>query len=93
MAKSDPILSKNYSGTFAGGQGPIKGQTTSYEAEAKGILTGKYTEQHYSADGGSDPKPSGEDTRFSLNGKSYAGPENWQPTDLGTHNPDDVVHG
>lgn len=90
MAGSDPILKKNYSGTFSGGQGPVHGMDSSSEPEFKGVHGGEMKKMGYSSDGGRDVKPSGEDEQFNLHSKSYAGPENWQPDNKGVCNPDDV---
>jgi hypothetical protein len=89
---TDPIKSKYYTGTFANGQGPILGQTVSGEAEFKGVhgAEGKSDTNKVSSDGGTDVKPHGEDKQFDLHGKTYAGPENWQPENHGVANPDDV---
>lgn len=88
----DPIKSKYYTGSLAGGQGPVLGQTVSGETEFKGVHGGedKGAYKQYSSDGGNDTKPSGEDKQFDLHGKTYAGPENWQPENQGVVNPDDV---
>lgn len=90
---NDPILKKNYSGTFTGGQGPVKGQTSSSEPEFHGTHGGEGKKVHMAEEGGHDMKPSGEDKHFDLHGKGYAGPENWQPENKGVVNPDDVHKG
>jgi len=89
---TDPILKKNYTGTFAGGQGPILGQTSSKEPEFSGVYGGEMKNIKTVDEGGHDMKPSGEDSHFDLHGKSYAGPDNWQPDNKGVVNPDDIQH-
>ena len=87
---ADPILSKNYTGTFANGQGPINGMHSSSEPETKGVLGGEHTKVHSVDEGGHDSRPSGNDPSFDLHGKNYAGPENMVPDNKGTVNPDDI---
>jgi hypothetical protein len=86
----DVISKKNYTGTFAGGQGPIHGMTSSSEPETKGVITGEYKHVTSVDEGGHDSKPSGDDAHFDLHGASYAGPENWVPDNKGVVNPDDI---
>ncbi len=88
---ADPILKKNYSGTFANGQGPILGMDSSSEPEVKGIHGGEGKHMSSVDEGGHDSKPTGESENFDLHGKGYAGPENWVPENKGTVNPDDVT--
>lgn len=89
---SDPIKSKYYQGSLAGGQGPILGQTVTGEAEFKGVHGGECQSdaENKSSDGGTDVPPHGEDKQFDLHGKSYAGPENWTPENHGVVNPNDI---
>lgn len=88
---ADPILKKNYEGTFAGGQGPIKGLHSSFESEEKGVYGGEMKHLKVMDEGGHDTKPTGESSNFDLHGKNYAGPENMVPENKGTVNPDDVT--
>lgn len=87
---SDPISKKNYTGTFANGQGPILGMSHSSEGETKETFGGEGKHIKSMDEGGHDVKPSGESGNFDLHGKGYAGPENWQPENKGIVNPDDV---
>lgn len=86
----DVISKKNYSGTFAGGQGPIHGMDSSSEPEFSGVHGGEMKNIKTVSEGGSDSKPTGEGENFDLHGAGYKGPENWVPENKGTVNPDDV---
>lgn len=84
---------KFYDGTFTGGEGPVAGQTNNMERENSGLLTG-------GEGGGKNLKTvsgpttfapaTGDDGLFDLHGKSYAGPQNFQPEDHGVSNPFDL---
>jgi hypothetical protein len=89
---SDPISKKNYTGTFAGGQGPILGMDSSSEPEVKGVHGGEGKGIKSVDEGGHDSKPTGGSENFDLHGKSYAGPDNLAnaPENKGVVNPDDV---
>ena len=90
---TDPIKSKYYQGTFAGGQGPVLGQESCSEGEESTSHGGEGKKAiKTSGLGGSDVKPTGGDGGFSLRGKGYAGPENWQAENKGIVNPDDLQH-
>jgi len=84
------IGTKNYSGTFAYGQGPILGMETSSEPEFKGVHGGEGKVIKSVDEGGHDSKPTGDGGMFDINGKGYSGPENWQPSSKAETNPDDV---
>ena len=90
MSAKNIIGTKNYSGTFAYGQGPILGMETSSEPEFKGVHGGEMKNLKSVDEGGHDSKPTGDDHNFDLQGKSYAGPENWQPSSKAETNPDEV---
>lgn len=88
---------KSKAGLFSGGQGPVHGQTVSSERETKGLLddlgSGKHLREE-SAPGGYSVKPAGrEEKGFDVTSKSYAGPQNWTPTNKGVSNPFDVNKG
>jgi hypothetical protein len=77
-------------GTFAGGEGPVLGQSITNEAETKGVLgtdntTGRKLQQ---VNGTADSlKSKGEDKGFDIHGADYKGPQNWAPKDEGeSHN-------
>lgn len=89
---TDPIKSKNYSGTFAGGQGPVLGQEVKSEGETSKVFGGEEKTLKVSSEGGTDPGSQGKDEHFDLHGKSYAGPENMRPENKGVVNPDDIQH-
>ena len=90
MSAKNIIGTKNYAGTFAGGQGPILGMDSSSEPETKGVLGGEAERPKSVNEGGHDSRPTGDDGMFDINGKGYAGPENWQPSSKAETNPDDV---
>lgn len=81
-------------GTFAHGEGPVAGQTSNYEGETKGLLSGgegggKNLKGVNGPETMSPPKVGG-DGLFSLRGSSYAGPQNWVPDNIGVSNPFDI---
>lgn len=86
----DVISKKNYTGTFAGGQGPVLGMDSSSEPEVKGVYGGEGKSIRSVDEGGHDSKPTGEGGNFDLHSSSYAGPENMVPENKGTMNPDEV---
>jgi hypothetical protein len=90
MSAKDVIKTKNYAGTFTGGQGPILGMDSSSEPETKGVFGGEGKTLKSVDEGGHDSKPTGDDHNFDLQGKSYAGPENWQPSSKAETPPDEV---
>ena len=90
MSAKNIIGTKNYTGTFAGGQGPILGMDTVSEPETKGVFGGEMKTLKSVDEGGHDSKPTGDGGMFDINGKGYAGPENWQPSSKAETNPDDV---
>lgn len=88
---------KYYDGTFAGGEGPVAGQTVSTEKENTGLLAGgegggKKLTQNSGPTTITPPTPSG-DQLFSLHAKPYEGPQNWIPRDAGVTNPFDINKG
>lgn len=89
MVKKNPIADKHYEGTFAGGQGPIKGLECEYEEEFKGVHD---PAPHLKTvgDGGSFPTTGREMSGFDVAGAGYRGPQNFTPTNLGVRNPDDI---
>lgn len=87
----NPITSKYYQGTFAGGQGPTLGQTNDNTGETQSQFGGEGKENIKTVDqGGTDNKPTGGAANFDLQGSSYAGPENWTPEDKGTVSPSEI---
>ena len=90
MSATDKIRTKNYTGTFAGGQGPILGMDSSSEPEIKGVLGGEGERPKSVDEGGHDSKPTGGDPGFDLQGAGYKGPENWQPSSKAETPPDEV---
>ena len=84
MAAQNKLSGKAYEGTFKGGQEPKHGLSEKSEGETKGVFGGEGGGKHLSKVSGYEPaRPSGGDGMFSLQGKSYKGPENWQPEDKG----------
>ena len=84
---------KYHEGTFVNGQGPIKGIEITRESEEKGVLNPATDGRHLKTEGGSKDyvlagTPS--DKNFDLHSKSYAGPENMEPKNMGTVNPHDI---
>ena len=93
MAKNS-FAGKYMEGTFSNGEGPVMGQTTNYEKEDKGLISGgegggKNLTQNSGPTTVVPPTPSG-DRLFDVQGKGYSGPENWKPTDQGTTNPYEI---
>lgn len=81
---------KYMAGTFSSGEGPVMGQTTNYESEDKGLISGgegggKSLSQNSGPTTVTPPTPNG-DKLFSLRGASYVGPQNFVPEDKGTVN-------
>jgi hypothetical protein len=88
------LKGKYMAGTFSNGEGPVMGQKTVIESERKGLLTGgegggKTLIPNSGPQTFTPPTPGG-DSLFSLRGKSYVGPQNFQPEDKGTVNPFDL---
>ena len=84
---------KYMDGTFAHGEGPVAGLDINNERENPGLLTGGEGggKNLKTVDGPTTFKPAtGDDGLFSLRGKDYVGPENWQPTSDGVSNPFDI---
>lgn len=91
---SNKFKGKYFEGTFAGGEGPVKGQSISREEERKGILNAESTGsgRNLKTVGGSGELLAGmpSEKNFDLHSKSYAGPENWQPKSEGEQHPFEV---
>jgi hypothetical protein len=87
MGATNNFKGKEYMGTFAGGEGPIKGQTISTQSETSGqISRGEGGGKNLKTVGGSsDAYPSGSAGLFDVQGKGYAGPQNlaFKPVDKG----------
>lgn len=85
MGAQNSFAGKYKEGLFANGQGPVKGQEVTRETENKGVLNPPTDGRNLKAESGKSdllaamPK----DKNFDLQGKSYKGPENWQPKDMG----------
>ena len=88
MSAQNKFSGKDLSGTFVGGQGPVKGQTISSQSETTGLLNKTINpERHPKVQGGgsTEPYPSGSANLFDVQGKGYAGPQNlaFKPVDKG----------
>ena len=85
MAATNKFAGKAYEGTFKGGEGPRMGQTITTESENPGLMNPDTSGRHLHEVSGSAPSvaPKGGDGLFSLQGKSYKGPQNWVPEDKG----------
>ena len=85
MSGQNKFAGKYHEGTFANGQGPVKGQEVKKETENTGVLNPATSGRHLKAESGKSdllaamPK----DKNFDLDSKSYAGPENWKPKNMG----------
>ncbi len=88
---------KFHEGTFAGGQGPMKGLEISREAEEKGVLNPSDKKKNLGVVSGQNDGLMGktEDRGFDLYSKPYAGPGNiaFKPDNKGVVNPDDINRG
>jgi hypothetical protein len=87
---------KNMSGTFSKGEGPVSGLDASNERENPGLLTGGEGggKNLREIDGATTFTPAtGDDGLFSLRGKNYVGPQNFQPENIGVTNPFDINKG
>ncbi len=82
---------KEYQGTFAGGEGPRRGQTISDERENKGLMN-PAVGKNITVQGGNAGLPGGsEDKGFSLTSPTYQPSGNFHnPEDKGTKNPFDI---
>ena len=85
MAAQNKFAGKEYSGTFKGGETPGHTVPTKMESENPGLMNPSLPGRHLHEVSGSAPSvaPKGGDGLFSLQGKSYKGPENWTPDDKG----------
>lgn len=84
LGAQNKFSGKAFEGTFAGGQGPVKGQEVKRESENSGLLNPSMG--HLKTMGGKgDYVLSGmpSDKNFDMESKSYAGPENMKPKDMG----------
>ena len=95
MGMKDPILSKYYEGTLAGGEEDSKWKDLKFvgEGETKGVYGGEGKRITMVSGPGGDSRDGKEEPGFKLNSKDYAGAENWQPKDAGVCNPDDIQRG
>ena len=88
MSAVNQFKGKFNEGTFANGEGPIKGIEIKTEAETKGVLGG--TDMHkLKTVGGTGDGLDGraEEKGFDVRGASYKGPQNFGPKDMGeVHN-------
>lgn len=87
MGAQNKFAGKYHEGTFANGQGPVKGQEVTREKETTGDLNKDGMSDHKmkTVGGKGDYVLSGSpsDKNFDLHSKSYEGPENWKPKDMG----------
>ncbi len=83
---------KYHEGTFSNGEGPVMGQSVKTESETKGQIEPAASGRHLSTVGGKGELLAGTpaDKNFDLHGKSYAGPENWQPKSEGEQHPFEI---
>ena len=86
MSSQNHFAGKYKEGLFEGGQGPVLGQEVKRESENTGVLNPATDGRHLKTVGGKSESllagmPS--DKNFDLHGKSYEGPENWKPKDMG----------
>jgi|SRR5882724_2269799 len=89
---------KDLDGTFNHGEGPVIGLSISSEPEDKGLISGgEGGGKNLNVMGGGttyvNPATPSDQKPFNLRGASYAGPQNFVPTDLGISNPFDVNKG
>lgn len=87
MSGQNKFAGKYHEGTFANGQGPVKGQEVKRETENTGLLNPATSGRNLKTVGGKAEggllAGSPSDKNFDLHSKSYAGPENWQPKNMG----------
>jgi hypothetical protein len=88
----NPSAKDYYTGFLAGGEGPILGQEVKSEAEMKGVHGGEVGKNIKTVGGVNQDVHDGKEQTSTLNlhGKDYAGPQNWEPTNLGDRSPDKI---
>lgn len=90
-AKADPIAGKLYEGPVHGGEGKEK-LADKKPYEYMGVHKSAPNPKLASEKGYTSSRDGKEEAGFDLHAKGYAGPQNWQPKNLGTRDPDDLRH-
>lgn len=93
----DKILTKNYNGdkhVGGGGAGDFSGLREQKSYEYMGVHKSAPNPAPEVKDGPGTTGKTGDISKgINLHASGYAGPQNWQPENKGTVNPDDIHHG